>query len=202
MEGRLEAVIGPGHEQIADITDDLAGRGIDLGPGIADGERRGGLAAGADLETALAGALEEQRDEVPVDVGARAIVVVGDGHGAVDLEVVEQAQDGLGLGPRDVVGVDEVGVGKAEAAREAEHELFADGLRFVHECEGGGLEGGEDGVGKPETVHVGAELHLVAFLLVGLAGGGTDLGVLLPTGVLGGEWNLGLLGIGEGEEGC
>lgn len=45
---------------------------------------------------------------------------------------------------------------------------------------------------------MGAELHLVGFFSVGAGGGGADLGVFFPAGVLGGEGDCGLYGVGEG----
>ena len=85
------------------------------------------------------------------------------------LEIVEEARNGLGFGPPDVVGFDEVVVWEAEPAREAEHQLFGNGLNGVHEFQAFGLEAREIGVVEPFAFHVLAELHLIGLFLIGRA---------------------------------
>lgn len=92
MERALEPIIAPGHEQISDITDDIPRAQIDLRPGIADPEIRDGVPAGTDLQAGLARFLEQERQEVPVGVGAGSVlwswgVLVG--FVFVDAEVVQ-----------------------------------------------------------------------------------------------------------------
>jgi len=51
VEGRFEAVVGPGHQEVADVADDGVGRWgwVDFGPGVTVAEGGGDFAAGTDL---------------------------------------------------------------------------------------------------------------------------------------------------------
>lgn len=65
--------------------------------------------------------MDEERYEIPVGVRACAVVAFRDGEGGVDGEVVQEAENGLRVGPGDVMGFYEIVVWEAEAAGEAEH---------------------------------------------------------------------------------
>lgn len=115
------------------VTDNLAFYGLDLSPRIPEPELGKGVAARANLESALPGPLEQQREEAKVGVRAGAVVRVGDRHRRVEREVVQQAQHGLDLRVRDIVDAHEVlVVREAEAAREAAHETRRDVVRAAH----------------------------------------------------------------------
>jgi hypothetical protein len=162
------------------------------------------------LQPALPFALEEKRQESPVRVGAGAVVDLAFFHGALGGGVVvQQPQHALGLGVAGVVELDEVVVGEPQSAREAEHQLLADGLHAVHEALARLLEPGQVLVAHPQALlafrgggdHVLAELQLVRLLDVGRAGGGSDLGHLLVADVLRVPRHGGLDGVRQGEEG-
>ena len=69
----------------------------------------------------------------------------------------------------------------------------------MHELERRGLEVRQRGVGEPFPIHIGPELHLVGFLAVGGPCGRSDLGVLLPAGIVG-ERDCGFDFVREREE--
>jgi len=201
MKGTLEPIIRPAHQHIPNIANNLSRRRLDLGPHIANPEARDGFPPRADLEPALACALEEQRHEIPVCVCAGAVVAWRCGDGRIDCEVVEESQDALCFRSRDVMGLDEILIWEAQASREADHEFLRDAVGLAHEVERCVFEAGEGTVGDPHALHVCAELELVGFFLVGHAGGGADLAVLFPAGVFVGEGDGGFRGVGESEEG-
>lgn len=97
--------------------------------------------------------------------------------------------------------LDEIVIFEAQTPREAHHELLAHSLRLTHELQTRVFEPGNRRFRKPASVHVRAELHLVALLAVRLAGRWPDLGILLPPGIEVCEWDGGFGSIWEGEEG-
>jgi len=134
-------------------------------PGVAVAEGGADFSAGTDLEAGLPGFLEKERQQIPVCVGAGAVpdFAICRLRG---LEIVEEARNGLGFGPVDVVGFDEVVVWEAKTARKAEHQLFGDGLNGVHEFEAFGLEAGQIGIVEPFAFHVLTKLHLIGLFLI------------------------------------
>lgn len=76
MEGRLEAVVRPGHQEVADVADDVTRRKIDFRPSVADAEIRDYFSTWTDFQAALAGPLEEEGQEVPACVGAGVVVAL------------------------------------------------------------------------------------------------------------------------------
>lgn len=200
----LEAVVGPAHEQVADIANDAATAAVrlivkrDLGPRLARCPLRHHLPAGADLEPGLALALEEQGQEAPIHVRARTVVdfaVLG------RLKVVQEAQRGLRVGAADVVRLDKVVVGEFEAPGQTDHELIGDGLELVHEPQRGLLEPDDVVVADPLVAsHVLAKLQLVRLLLVRGASRGPDLGPALIADVLRAPGDAALGGLGQPEK--
>lgn len=96
----------------------------------------------------------------------------------------------------------EITILKPQSARKTDHELFGQGLTVAHEGFRLGFEAGKERVGDPHAGHVGPELELVGFLLVGGAGGRTDLRGVFPADVLGAEGDGGFGRVREGEEGA
>ncbi|KUI63811.1 Subtilisin-like protease 2 [Cytospora mali] len=210
VERRLEAVVRPAHEHVADVADDSAGLVPDLRPGVAQRKLGHRLAAGADLQPGLSFTLEQQRQQAPVSMGASSVsdrAVVG----LRRRKVAKQAEDILALRVRRVVRLEEIIVREAEAPGEADHQLVGDALDAVHKVQAVVLEARQEGVVHPHILvavvalaareHVLAELELVGLLHVGRAGGGPELGIPLPADVLGVPGHCGLDVVREGEEG-
>lgn len=71
VERRLEPVVRPAHQHVSNVADYGAWFEVDLCPGVIQRKLGHGLTSGADLETALALALEEECDKAPVSMGSR-----------------------------------------------------------------------------------------------------------------------------------
>lgn len=181
MERALEPIVRPAHEQIANVADNGARLKLHLGPRLTGRPLRDHLPTRAYLQARLALALEEQRQEAPVDMRTGTMVYLAIFR---RLEVVQQAQHGLRVRARDVVRFHEVVVGEPEAPGETRHQLLRHALQPVHEAQGLRLEPGQVVVADPLVLHVLAELQLVRLLLVRRAGGRPDLGLELVAHVL------------------
>ena len=67
MQRRLQFVVAPAHQHVADIAGDDSRQRFDVGPG-----EFGGFLSRAELEAALAGALMQQRQTIEIGVRAGA----------------------------------------------------------------------------------------------------------------------------------
>jgi hypothetical protein len=120
MQGRLQLVVAPAHQHVADVAGDDAGQGLDVGP-----RELGRLFSRTQLQPALTGTLVQQRETVEVGMGARAPAAEIFGLGVDHRQVVQKPQRALIFARQRVVAIAEEIRREAELEREAGEHLHA-----------------------------------------------------------------------------